>query len=98
MLRGPEVIMKYNWRKPGAGDRHADRRAAAPFVQPWPVGARAVARRAARIAAVLAARFYAASPTASSAARPASARGFRLDRAPADGFASADVLERLRRR
>ena len=104
MLQNFRVIMKYNPAEAYALaiGHFADRlRGGPPFVQPWPRQERVLSRaERLELQQLLAQRgFY------KGAGRPvrAATRGRRcavssLDRAPADGFASSDVLERLRGR
>ena len=105
MLQNFRVIMKYNPAEAYAlGIGHfADRlRGGAPFVQPWPRQERELSRaERLELQQLLAERgFYRGTPDGQLGGQTREAlRGFQASiGAPADGFASADVLERLRAR
>jgi lytic murein transglycosylase len=105
MLQNFRVIMKYNPAEAYAlGIGHfADRlRGGAPFVQPWPRQERELSRaERLELQQLLAERgFYRGTPDGQLGGQTREAlRGFQGSiGAPADGFASADVLERLRAR
>ncbi len=103
MLQNFRVIMKYNPAEAYALaiGHFADRlRGAAPFVQPWPRQERELSRaERLELQQLLAARgFYRAAPDGQIGSQTREAlRNFQASiGAPADGFASAEVLERLR--
>ena len=105
MLQNFRVIMKYNPAEAYALaiGHFADRlRGGPPFVQPWPRQERELSRtERLELQQLLAQRgFYGAPRTASSAARPGRRCAASRPRSgsAADGFASSDVLERLRGR
>ncbi|CAN7741237.1 lytic murein transglycosylase [Bradyrhizobium sp. LjRoot220] len=105
MLQNFRVIMKYNPAEAYAlaighfGDRL---RGGAPFVQPWPRQERVLSRaERLELQQLLAQRgYYKGTPDGQFGGMTREAlRGFQASiGAPADGFASADVLERLRGR
>jgi hypothetical protein len=99
------VIMKYNPAEAYALaiGHFADRlRGGAPFVQPWPRQERELSRaERLELQQLLAQRgFYQGTPDGQLGGQTREAlRGFQASiGAPADGFASSDVLERLRGR
>src|SRR3981189_2929206 len=103
MLQNFRVIMKYNPAEAYALaiGHFADRlRGGAPFVQPWPRQERELSRaERLELQQLLAQRgFYRGTPHGQLGGQTREAlRGFQASiGAPADGFASADVLERLR--
>ena len=105
MLQNFRVIMKYNPAEAYALaiGHFADRlRGGAPFVQPWPRQERVLSRaERLELQQLLAERgFYRGTPDGQFGGHTREAlRGFQASiGAPADGFASADVLERLRGR
>src|SRR4051812_29022298 len=105
MLQNFRVIMKYNPAEAYALaiGHFADRlRGGAPFVQPWPRQERVLSRaERLELQQLLAQRgFYRGTPDGQfGGATREALRGFQASiGAPADGFASADVLEQLRRR
>jgi membrane-bound lytic murein transglycosylase B len=105
MLQNFRVIMKYNPAEAYALaiGHFADRlRGAAPFVQPWPRQERVLSRtERLELQQLLAQRgFYKGTPDGQFGGLTREAlRGFQASiGAPADGFASSDVLERLRGR
>ena len=105
MLQNFRVIMKYNPAEAYALaiGHFADRlRGAAPFVQPWPRQERELSRtERLELQQLLAQRgFYRGTPDGQLGGQTREAlRGFQASiGAPADGFASSDVLERLRGR
>jgi len=105
MLQNFRVIMKYNPAEAYALaiGHFADRlRGGAPFVQPWPRQERVLSRaERLELQQLLAQRgFYRGTPDGQLGGQTREAlRGFQASiGAPADGFASADVLERLRGR
>jgi membrane-bound lytic murein transglycosylase B len=105
MLQNFRVIMKYNPAEAYALaiGHFADRlRGGAPFVQPWPRQERELSRaERLELQQLLAQRgFYQGTPDGQFGGQTREAlRGFQASiGAPADGFASSDVLERLRRR
>ena len=105
MLRNFRVIMKYNPAEAYALaiGHFADRlRGGAPFVQPWPRQERVLSRaERLELQQLLAQRgFYQGTPDGQLGGQTREAlRGFQASiGAPADGFASSDVLERLRGR
>jgi membrane-bound lytic murein transglycosylase B len=105
MLQNFRVIMKYNPAEAYALaiGHFADRlRGGAPFAQPWPRQERELSRaERLELQQLLAQRgFYRGTPDGQLGGQTREAlRGFQASvGAPADGFASADVLERLRGR
>jgi membrane-bound lytic murein transglycosylase B len=105
MLQNFRVIMKYNPAEAYALaiGHFADRlRGGAPFVQPWPRQERELSRaERLELQQLLAQRgFYRGTPDGQLGGQTREAlRGFQASiGTPADGFASADVLERLRGR
>src|SRR4030081_3205941 len=105
MLQNFRVIMKYNPAEAYALaiGHFADRlRGGAPFVQPWPRQERELSRaERLELQQLLAQRgFYRGTPDGQLGGQTREAlRGFQASiGAPADGFASSDVLERLRAR
>jgi peptidoglycan lytic transglycosylase B len=105
MLRNFRVIMKYNPAEAYALaiGHFADRlRGGAPFVQSWPRQERELSRsERLELQQLLAERgFYRGTPDGQFGGQTREAlRGFQASiGAPADGFASSDVLERLRKR
>jgi peptidoglycan lytic transglycosylase B len=105
MLQNFRVIMKYNPAEAYALaiGHFADRlRGGPPFVQPWPRQERVLSRtERLELQQLLAQRgFYRGTPDGQFGGETRQAlRGFQASiGAPADGFASADVLERLRGR
>lgn len=105
MLQNFRVIMKYNPAEAYALaiGHFADRlRGGAPFVQPWPRQERVLSRaERLELQQLLAQRgFYKGTPDGQFGGQTREAlRGFQASiGAPADGFASSDVLERLRGR
>ena len=105
MLQNFRVIMKYNPAEAYALaiGHFADRlRGGAPFVQPWPRQERTLSRaERLELQQLLAPRgFYRGTPDGQFGGHTREAlRGFQASiGAPADGFASSDVLERLRGR
>jgi membrane-bound lytic murein transglycosylase B len=105
MLQNFRVIMKYNPAEAYALaiGHFADRlRGGAPFVQTWPRQERELSRaERLELQQLLAERgFYRGTPDGQLGGQTREAlRGFQASiGAPADGFASADVLERLRAR
>ncbi len=105
MLQNFRVIMKYNPAEAYALaiGHFADRlRGGAPFVQPWPRQERELTRaERLELQQLLAQRgFYRGTPDGQLGGQTREAlRGFQASiGAPADGFASSDVLERLRGR
>ncbi|MES2195294.1 MAG: lytic murein transglycosylase [Pseudomonadota bacterium] len=105
MLQNFRVIMKYNPAEAYALaiGHFADRlRGGAPFVQPWPRQERTLSRaERLELQQLLAQRgFYRGTPDGQFGGHTREAlRGFQASiGAPADGFASAGVLERLRAR
>jgi membrane-bound lytic murein transglycosylase B len=105
MLQNFRVIMKYNPAEAYALaiGHFADRlRGGAPFVQPWPRQERVLSRaERLELQQLLAQRgFYRGTPDGQFGGQTREAlRGFQASiGAPADGFASSDVLERLRGR
>ena len=105
MLQNFRVIMKYNPAEAYALaiGHFADRlRGGAPFVQPWPRQERVLSRaERLELQQLLAQRgFYRGTPDGQFGGETRQAlRGFQASiGAPADGFASSDVLERLRGR
>ena len=105
MLQNFRVIMKYNPAEAYALaiGHFADRlRGGAPFVQPWPRHERVLSRaERLELQQLLAQRgFYRGTPDGQfGGLTRAALRGFQASiGAPADGFASSDVLDRLRRR
>jgi lytic murein transglycosylase len=105
MLQNFRVIMKYNPAEAYALaiGHFADRlRGGAPFMQPWPRQERELSRaERLELQQHLAQRgFYRGTPDGQFGGQTREAlRGFQASiGAPADGFASADVLERLRGR
>jgi membrane-bound lytic murein transglycosylase B len=105
MLQNFRTIMRYNPAEAYALaiGHFADRlRGGAPFVQPWPRQERVLSRtERLELQQLLARRgFYQGTPDGQLGGRTREAlRGFQASiGAPADGFASADVLERLRGR
>src|SRR5438105_3185889 len=105
MLQNFRVIMKYNPAEAYALaiGHFADRlRGGAPFVQPWPRQERELSRvERVELQQLLAQRgFYRGVPDGQFGGQTREAlRGFQASiGAPADGFASSDVLERLRGR
>jgi hypothetical protein len=105
MLQNFRVIMKYNPAEAYALaiGHFADRlRGGAPFVQPWPRQERELSRaERLELQQLLAQRgFYRGTPDGQLGGLTREAlRGFQASiGAPADGFASSDVLERLRGR
>ncbi len=105
MLQNFRVIMKYNPAEAYALaiGHFADRlRGGAPFVQPWPRQERELSRaERLELQQLLAQRgFYRGVPDGQLGGQTRQAlRGFQASiGAPADGFASSDVLERLRGR
>jgi hypothetical protein len=105
MLQNFRVIMKYNPAEAYALaiGHFADRlRGGAPFVQPWPRQERELSRaERLELQQLLAQRgFYQGTPDGQLGGQTREAlRGFQASiGAPADGFASSDVLERLRGR
>jgi membrane-bound lytic murein transglycosylase B len=105
MLQNFRVIMKYNPAEAYALaiGHFADRlRGGAAFVQPWPRQERELSRaERLELQQLLAQRgFYRGTPDGQFGGQTREAlRGFQASiGAPADGFASADVLERLRAR
>jgi membrane-bound lytic murein transglycosylase B len=103
MLQNFRVIMKYNPAEAYALaiGHFADRlRGGAPFVQPWPRQERVLSRaERLELQQLLAQRgFYRGTPDGQLGGQTREAlRGFQASiGAPADGFASSDVLERLR--
>src|SRR6266849_5175533 len=105
MLQNFRVIMKYNPAEAYALaiGHFADRlRGGAPFVQPWPRQERVLSRaERLELQQLLAQRgFYRGTPDGQLGGMTREAlRGFQASiGAPADGFASSDVLERLRGR
>jgi membrane-bound lytic murein transglycosylase B len=103
MLQNFRVILKYNPAEAYALaiGHFADRlRGSAPFVQPWPRQERELSRaERLELQQLLAERgFYRGVPDGQLGGQTREAlRGFQASiGAPADGFASADVLERLR--
>ncbi len=104
MLQNFRVIMKYNPAEAYAMaiGHFADRlRGGVPFVQPWPRQERVLSRtERLELQQLLAQRgFYRGTPDGQLGGQTREAlRGFQASiGAPADGFASSDVLERLRR-
>jgi lytic murein transglycosylase len=105
MLQNFRVIMKYNPAEAYALaiGHFADRlRGGPPFVQPWPRQERVLSRaERLELQQLLAQRgFYKGTPDGQFGGQTREAlRGFQASiGAPADGFASSDVLERLRSR
>lgn len=105
MLQNFRVFMKYNPAEAYALaiGHFADRlRGGGPFVQPWPRQERVLSRAERLELQQLLARqgFYRGTPDGQIGSGTREAlRGFQASvGAPADGFASSDVLERLRRR
>jgi membrane-bound lytic murein transglycosylase B len=105
MLQNFRVFMKYNPAEAYAQaiGHFADRlRGGGPFVQPWPRQERELSRtERLELQQLLAERgFYRGTPDGQFGGQTREAlRGFQASiGAPADGFASADVLERLRGR
>jgi hypothetical protein len=105
MLQNFRVIMKYNPAEAYALaiGHFADRlRGGPPFVQPWPRQERVLSRaERLELQQLLAQRgFYRGTPDGQFGGQTRDAlRSFQASiGAPADGFASADVLERLRGR
>jgi lytic murein transglycosylase len=105
MLQNFRVIMKYNPAEAYALaiGHFADRlRGGAPFVQPWPRQERELSRaERLELQQLLAQRgFYRGTPDGQFGGQTREAlRGFQASiGSPADGFASSDVLERLRGR
>jgi lytic murein transglycosylase len=105
MMQNFRVIMKYNPAEAYALaiGHFADRlRGGQPFVQPWPRQERELSRaERLELQQLLAQRgFYQGTPDGQLGGQTREAlRGFQASvGAPADGFASSDVLERLRRR
>jgi lytic murein transglycosylase len=105
MLQNFRVIMRYNPAEAYALaiGHFADRlRGGAPFVQPWPRQERVLSRSERLELQQLLARhgFYKGTPDGQFGGQTREAlRGFQASiGAPADGFASSDVLERLRGR
>jgi membrane-bound lytic murein transglycosylase B len=105
MLQNFRVIMKYNPAEAYALaiGHFADRlRGGPPFVQPWPRQERVLSRaERLELQQLLAQRgFYKGTPDGQFGGQTREAlRGFQASiGAPADGFASSDVLERLRGR
>ena len=105
MLQNFRVIMKYNPAEAYALaiGHFADRlRGGAPFVQPWPRQERVLSRaERLELQQLLVQRgFYRGTPDGQFGGETRQAlRGFQASiGAPADGFASSDVLERLRGR
>ncbi len=105
MLQNFRVFMKYNPAEAYALaiGHFADRlRGGSPFVQPWPRQERVLSRAERLELQQLLARqgFYRGTPDGQIGSGTREAlRGFQASvGAPADGFASSDVLERLRRR
>lgn len=105
MLQNFRVIMKYNPAEAYALaiGHFADRlRGGAPFVQPWPRQQRVLSRaERLELQQLLAQRgFYRGTPDGQfGGATREALRGFQASiGAPADGFATADALERLRGR
>jgi hypothetical protein len=105
MLQNFRVIMKYNPAEAYALaiGHFADRlRGGAPFVQPWPRQERVLSRaERLELQQLLAQRgFYRGTPDGQFGGETREAlRSFQASiGAPADGFASSDVLERLRGR
>src|ERR1700682_837664 len=105
MLQNFRVIMKYNPAEAYALaiGHFADRlRGGAPFVQPWPRQERVLSRaERLELQQLLVQRgFYQGTPDGQLGGQTREAlRGFQASiGAPADGFASSDVLERLRGR
>ena len=105
MLNNFRVFMKYNPAEAYALaiGHFADRlRGGAPFVQPWPRQERVLSRaERLELQQLLAQRgFYRGTPDGQFGGETRQAlRGFQASiGAPADGFASSDVLERLRGR
>jgi hypothetical protein len=105
MLQNFRVIMKYNPAEAYALaiGHFADRlRGGAPFVQPWPRQERELSRaERLELQQLLAQRgFYRGTPDGQLGGQTREAlRSFQASiGAPADGFASSDVLERLRGR
>ena len=105
MLQNFRVIMKYNPAEAYALaiGHFADRlRGGAPFVQPWPRQERVLSRaERLELQQLLAQRgFYRGTPDGQFGGQTREAlRGFQASiGAPADGFASSDLLERLRGR
>ena len=105
MLQNFRVIMKYNPAEAYALaiGHFADRlRGGAPFVQPWPRQERELSRaERLELQQLLAQRgFYRGTPDGQLGGQTREAlRGFQASiGTPADGFASSDVLERLRGR
>jgi membrane-bound lytic murein transglycosylase B len=105
MLQNFRVIMKYNPAEAYALaiGHFADRlRGGGPFVQPWPRQERELSRaERLELQQLLAQRgFYLGVPDGQLGGQTRQAlRGFQAATgAPADGFASSDVLERLRKR
>jgi len=103
MLQNFRVIMKYNPAEAYALaiGHFADRlRGGPPFVQPWPRQERVLSRaERLELQQLLAARgFYRGTPDGQFGGQTREAlRGFQASiGAPADGFASAEMLERLR--
>ncbi len=103
MLQNFRVIMKYNPAEAYALaiGHFADRlRGGAPFVQPWPRQERELSRaERLELQQLLAQRgFYRGTPDGQFGGETRNAlRGFQASiGAPADGFASSDVLEKLR--
>jgi len=103
MLQNFRVIMKYNPAEAYALaiGHFADRlRGGAPFVQPWPRQERELSRtERLELQQLLAQRgFYRGTPDGQFGGETREAlRGFQASiGAPADGFASSDMLERLR--
>jgi membrane-bound lytic murein transglycosylase B len=104
MLQNFRVIMKYNPAEAYALaiGHFADRlRGGAPFVQPWPQERELSRAERLELQQLLAQRgFYRGTPDGQLGGQTREAlRGFQASiGAPADGFASSDVLERLRGR
>ena len=105
MLQNFRVIMKYNPAEAYALaiGHFADRlRGGPPFVQPWPRQERVLSRaERLELQQLLAQRgFYKGTPDGQFGGQTREAlRSFQASiGAPADGFASSDVLERLRGR
>ena len=105
MLQNFRVIMKYNPAEAYALaiGHFADRlRGGAPFVQPWPRQERVLSRaERLELQQLLAQRgYYRGTPDGQFGGQTRDAlRGFQASiGTPADGFASSDVLERLRGR
>jgi membrane-bound lytic murein transglycosylase B len=105
MLQNFRVIMKYNPAEAYAlaiGHFAARLRGGAPFVQPWPRQERELSRtERLELQQLLAQRgFYRGTPDGQFGGETREAlRGFQASiGAPADGFASSDMLERLRGR